>query len=136
MNNRIITDYSIYLKSVIKVARKKGIEIVLVKQATNISGNDIGSDYTLDQLKDIYKNRKMLGRRYPIRQYYYVKQMELIGGENDLLTIDPVERIKRNAELFFIDEVHLSLEGNRILAEIIANDILKVGYGIYTDISQ
>ncbi len=136
LNNRVIADYSIYLKSVIGVARKKGIEVVLVKQATNILGNDIGSDYTLSQLEDVYKNRKILGRRYPIRQHYYAKQMELIGEENGLLTIDPVERIKRNTELFFVDEVHLSLEGNKILAEIIANNILKAGYGIYTDISQ
>jgi len=94
--------YAYYLRSIIKLAKEKGIEVILIKQVTN---GDI-------------KEPNFVGG-----QDYYVKQLEKIGLDNNLLIIDPTETFEQKGELF-IDNIHLKPEGNRLLARIIGEQLL------------
>jgi len=117
--------YSDNISKIISLARQKGIKVVLVKQAANFPlYEDLNYDLTQQRLQQLYASTRDNRKRAVIAYYYYVRKMEDLGRENNLLVVDPIPQIAPFPELF-IDCLHLKAKGNKILAEIIAKDIKR-----------
>lgn len=113
--------YAQYLRLLVSLAKEKGIEVVLIKQSLRDKCEEYG-DYSKEKLEELYRNKQ--SQRLPSRvcilvHNYYLKQMEEIGKENSLLVIETnLDRDK------FLNKLHLTKEGNKELAEIVAKDLM------------
>jgi len=122
------------LKSIIDLAKKKEIEVILVKQPINLSFwndpsffhefGDINRDDNSFQLEQKYAQTSVEPKRELIRQYYYNLQMEELAARNNILLVNPISEIEGKKDLF-IDPIHLSPNGTELLAKLVAKEILN-----------
>ena len=111
------------LEGIIRAAREKKIRVVLVMQPINTGIPVDFKHETIESLKEkINKSSEMNGIR-SYTQYLLVKEMTILAEKYDLTLADPCEELWKDPAGNFIDEVHLTAEGNRRLAGVIAEAI-------------
>jgi lysophospholipase L1-like esterase len=117
-------DYYKNLKPLIETAKNKGIEVILVKQPLNLLPDSIRRKDSRKQLEKVYAKTTDEFKRRIILHHYYACQAEELAEENNLLFVDSIPVLEGREELFF-DQIHLNPEGARLLAQLVAKDILK-----------
>ena len=123
-HGKIPGDYVRYLDMIIRAAEGRGINIFLVEQPCNMPEAGIPGGLGPGQLRKLYAGTTDMSKAGVIAQRYYLKQMKLLGERRGAYVIDPLYEIERRPELF-LDTVHLNAQGNRMLAHIIAKEIIE-----------
>jgi len=120
-NKSIPHYYKYYLERIIKLAKEKGIKVILFNEPML---SDVNFPNDLDKLEIMYRDTFDSSISPLIKQRYYNKQMEIIAKENNIDFIDAAKLIEEKPHLF-LDIVHLSAEGNELLAKLIAKVIME-----------
>lgn len=118
-----IKNYIRNLENIIELARKNGIEVILVAQPSNV---DVVVDFENESVADLKARIKASADITEIRaylQYIMVKEMMRVAKKYNLKLVNPLNEFEADTKKYFIDAIHLTARGNRRLAEEIANDI-------------
>ena len=112
------------LESTIRLAKSRGIEVILIKQPLNLSIEGVNWQDDMSQLRQKYAKTTNPELKCRISYYYYSHQAEELAKKYNLLFIDAIPALEGKKEIF-LDQVHLSPVGSRALAEIIAKAMKK-----------
>tara|TARA_B110000483_G_C18042852_1_gene483319 strand:- start:405 stop:992 length:588 start_codon:yes stop_codon:yes gene_type:complete len=131
----LLYDYKNSLIEIINLSQKNEIKVVLAKQAYNIEPK-ISLElnrYSVSQLIEMYKN-DIIKNKYNLNEkdvYWLIfgtilnKKMEELRNYNNVILVDPVEELLKEKSNF-TDMIHLTPQGNSVLAKEIFKEIFDV----------
>ena len=131
----LLYDYKNSLIEIINLSQKNEIKVVLAKQAYNIEPK-ISLElnrYSVSQLIEMYKN-DIIKNKYNLNEkdvYLLIfgtilnKKMEELRNYNNVILVDPVEELLKEKSNF-TDMIHLTPQGNSVLAKEIFKEIFDV----------
>ena len=124
--------YSNSIKEIIEFSKERKIKVFLVKQAYFFENNIINqlNKYKVDELIELYKQDYFM-KKYNINEetnFWSVlgtilnKKLDELTIYSNVVIVDPVDALLSSKENF-IDYLHLSPLGNRVLANEISKKI-------------
>ena len=130
----LLSGYKDSLLEIINFSKKKNIKVILVKFAYYFNSELISDidNYTAEDLVKKYENDYFI-KKYNLDEtvnFWAVmggilnKNLEELGDHENVIIVDPVkELLKTNSN--FTDYIHLTSQGNSILAQKIFKEINK-----------